>query len=222
MTEAPALLEAEGLAKYYGAVIALRSGSLEVRAGEIHALMGANGAGKSTLVKALTGAVTPNAGRISLEGREVQFSSPAAARRAGLASVYQDPSLIPDLTVAQNFRLTETSRESVSAWLQELELQDLDLSVYVRDLPAPIVRLVDLARTLAAMPRVLILDEITAALPADLSERVFRVARRWRAEGRAVIVITHRMTEVKALCDRATVLRDGETVGVIELATSGQ
>jgi ribose transport system ATP-binding protein len=222
MTEARALLKAEGLAKYYGAVVALRSGSLEVHAGEIHALMGANGAGKSTLVKALTGAVAPNAGRISLEGREVQFSSPAAARRAGLASVYQDPSLIPDLTVAQNFRLTKTSRDSVSQWLDELELQDIDLSAYVRDLPAPVVRLVDLARTLAAMPRVLILDEITAALPADLSERVFRVARRWRSEGRAVIVITHRMTEVKALCDRATVLRDGETVGVIDLATAGQ
>jgi ribose transport system ATP-binding protein len=216
------LLQADGVAKHYGAVVALRSGSLHVRAGEIHALMGANGAGKSTLVKVLTGAEAPNAGRILLDGREVRFSSPAAARRAGLASVYQDPSLVPDLTVTHNFRLTKTSREAVAPWLQELELQDLDLSAYVRDLPGPIVRLLDLARTLASIPRVLVLDEITAALPADLTERVFRVVRRWRSEGRSVIVITHRMTEVKAICDRATVLRDGETVGVVDLSTGGQ
>jgi ribose transport system ATP-binding protein len=222
MTAAPPLLQAEGLAKYYGAVVALRSGSLEVRSGEIHALMGANGAGKSTLVKVLTGAVVPNAGRILVDGTERHFSSPSAARRAGLASVYQDASLIPDLSVAQNLRLTKTSEEAAGPWLEELELQDLDLGTYVRDLPGPTVRLVDLARTLATRPRILILDEITAALPADLTERVFRVARRWRSEGRAVIMITHRMTEVRALCDRATVLRDGVTVGVVELATSGQ
>src|SRR6266850_2624178 len=220
---APAvLLETRGLSKNYGAVVALRSGDLSVQTGEIHALMGANGAGKSTLVKVLTGDVTPNAGVILLDGREVRFGSPASARKAGLASVYQDVSLVPLLTIEQNLRLTGTTMEAIRPWLDELELEDVDLTEYARDLPTPTLHLLDLAQALASLPRLLILDEVTATLPADLSERVFRVARRWRSEGRAVVLISHRMTEVKALCDRATVLRDGTTVGVVDLETSGQ
>src|SRR6266699_6215674 len=222
MSEAAVLLETRGLSKNYGAVVALRSGDLTVRAGEIHALMGANGAGKSTLVKVLTGDVTPNAGSILLDGREVRFGSPASARKAGLASVYQDMSLVPVLTIAQNLRLTGTTMVAIRPWLAELELEDIDLNEYARDLPTPTLHLLDLAQTLASLPRLLILDEVTATLPADLSERVFRVARRWRSEGRSVVLISHRMPEVKALCDRATVLRDGTTVGVVDLASSGQ
>src|SRR3989440_3704553 len=222
MSEAPVLLETRGLSKNYGAVVALRSGDISVRAGEIHALMGANGAGKSTLVKVLTGDVTPNAGVVQLEGREVRFASPAHARKAGLASVYQDVSLVPLLTIEQNLRLTGTAMPAIRPWLEELELADVDLSETARDLPTPTLHLLDLAQALASLPRILILDEVTATLPADLSERVFRVARRWRSEGRSVVLISHRMTEVKALCDRATVLRDGTTVGVVDLATSGQ
>jgi ribose transport system ATP-binding protein len=222
MSDAGVLLETRGLSKNYGAVVALRSGDLSLRAGEIHALMGANGAGKSTLVKVLTGDVTPNAGVILLDGREVRFRSPASARDAGLASVYQDVSLVPLLTIAQNLRLTGTTMAAIRPWLVELELEDVDLTEYARDLPTPTLHLLDLAQALASLPRVLILDEVTATLPADLSERVFRVARRWRAEGRSVVLISHRMTEVKALCDRATVLRDGTTVGVVDLASSGQ
>jgi ribose transport system ATP-binding protein len=184
--------------------------------------MGANGAGKSTLVKVLTGDVTPNAGSILLEGREVRFGSPASARRAGLASVYQDVSLVPVLTIEQNLRLTGTTMAAVRPWLKELELENVDLSEFARDLPTPTLHLLDLAQALASLPRLLILDEVTATLPADLSERVFRVARRWRSEGRSVVVISHRMTEVKALCDRATVLRDGTTVGVVDMRSSGQ
>jgi ribose transport system ATP-binding protein len=222
MSEAALLLETRGLSKNYGAVVALRSGDLGVKAGEIHALMGANGAGKSTLVKVLTGDVAPNAGVILLNGQEVRFGSPASARQAGLASVYQDVSLVPNLTIAQNLRLTGTTMASIKPWLAELELEEVDLTEYARDLPTPILHLLDLAQALASLPRLLILDEVTATLPADLSERVFRVARRWRAEGRSVVLISHRMTEVKALCDRATVLRDGTTVGVVDLASSGQ
>ena len=222
MNDAKALLETHHLSKNYGAVVALRSGDLSVRGGEIHALMGANGAGKSTLVKVLTGDATPNSGAILLDGREVRFASPASARKAGLASVYQDVSLVPLLTIAQNLRLTGTTMEAIQPWLHELELEDVDLTEYARDLPVPTLHLLDLAQALASLPRLLILDEVTATLPADLSERVFRVARRWRAEGRSVVLISHRMTEVKAICDRATVLRDGSTVGVVDLASSGQ
>src|ERR1700681_1669825 len=131
------LLETKNLSKNYGAVVALRSGDLSVRAGEIHALMGANGAGKSTLVKVLTGDVAPNAGVILLDGREVRFASPASARKAGLASVYQDVSLVPSLTVAQNLRLTGITMGALRPWLAELELEDVDLTEYARDLPAP-------------------------------------------------------------------------------------
>ena len=107
MTENGILLETRGISKNYGAVVALRSGDISVRAGEIHALMGANGAGKSTLVKVLTGDVAPNAGVVLLEGHEVRFGSPASARKAGLASVYQDVSLVPLLTIAQNLAPAE-------------------------------------------------------------------------------------------------------------------
>jgi ribose transport system ATP-binding protein len=222
MSDPGALLETRGLSKSYGAVVALRSGDLTVRAGEIHALMGANGAGKSTLVKVLTGDTTPDAGVLLLDGKERRFGSPAAAREAGLASVYQELSLVPVLTVAQNLRLTGTTMAAIRPWLRELELDDVDLNDLVRDLPTPILHLLDLAQALASTPRVLILDEVTATLPADLTERVFRVARRWRSEGRSVVLISHRMPEVKALCDRATVLRDGTTVGVVDLASSGE
>jgi ribose transport system ATP-binding protein len=222
MTEPTVLLETRGVSKTYGAVVALRSGDLSVRAGEIHALMGANGAGKSTLVKVLTGDIAPNSGFILFDGREVRFESPASARQAGLASVYQDVSLVPVLTVAQNLRLAGITMAAIRPWIEELELGDFDLDEYVQDLPTPILHLLDLAQALASLPRVLILDEVTATLPADLTERVFRVARRWRSEGRSVVLISHRMPEVKALCDRATVLRDGTTVGVVDLASSGQ
>src|SRR4030081_19065 len=222
MADGEILLETRGLSKNYRAVVALGSGDLSVQAGEIHALMGAIGAGKSTVVKVLPGVVAPNAGVILLDGKEVRFGSPATARGAGLASVYQDVSLVPLLTIAQNLRLTGTTMAAIQPWLKELELGDVDLTETARDLPTPTLHLLDLAQTLASLARVLILDEGTATLPADLSERVFRVARRWRSEGRAVVLISHRMTEVKALCDRATVLRDGTTVGVVDLETSGQ
>src|ERR1700730_7647771 len=128
MTEPSVLLETRGLSKSYGAVVALRSGDLKVRAGEIHALMGANGAGKSTLVKVLTGDTAPNSGAILLDGKEVRFASPSSQRRAGLVSVSQDVSLVPLLTVAQNLRLTRTPMAAFKPWLTELELEGVDLN----------------------------------------------------------------------------------------------
>ncbi len=212
------LLEAIGVEKRYGAVTALRDASLAVRPGEIHALMGANGAGKSTLVKILTGAVKPDGGTIRLRGTERVVHSPAEARRTGMVSVYQEPAIIPDLTVAENLTLTETPVEPFRARIAELGLTKLDLATHARDLPLATLRVVDLARALAIEPDVLLLDEITAALPSDLTARVLEVVAGHRGTSRSVIFISHRMLEVAGLCDRATVLREGSTVGVVDIA----
>jgi ribose transport system ATP-binding protein len=212
------ILEATGVAKNYGAVQALRDASLSVRRGEVHALMGANGAGKSTLVKILTGAIRPTRGRILIRGTPGDIHSPAEARRAGLVSVYQEPALIPDLDVAQNLRLTDTPVEPFRKWVRELGVADLDLRETARAIPLAVLRVLDLARALAIEPDLLLLDEMTAALPANLAERVLDVVRRQAKDGRAVIFISHRMMEITALCDRATVLRDGHTVGVVDIA----
>jgi len=208
------LLRVTGVAKRFGSVIALRAAGLELRAGEIHALMGANGAGKSTLVKVITGEFPADAGELAVAGAVSAFRSPAEARRAGIVSVYQDPALVPDLTIAQNMRLARVPLEAVRAAMRDLGIERLDLTRRAREIDYPHLRLIDLSRALASKPRILILDEITAALPADLSERVFAVVRDWRRRGHSVIFISHRMAEVAALADRATILRDGVTVGV--------
>ena len=212
------LLEATGVAKTYGAVAALRDASLAVRPGEVHALMGANGAGKSTLVKILTGAIRPNAGRILIRGKAYHVRSPAEARRAGLVSVYQEPALIPDLDIASNLRLTRTPIEPFRQWVRELGVDSLDIRDNARDVPLAHLRILDLARALAIAPDLLLLDEMTAALPANLAERVLEVVRAQSRTGRSVIFISHRFIEISSLCDRATILRDGETVGVVDIA----
>src|SRR5437763_6102384 len=153
-----ALLAVRGLSRRYGAVVALRSADLTVEPGEIHALVGANGAGKSTLVKMLTGVIRPDSGTITVRDRPVSIASPAASQRAGLAAVFQDPALVPDLTVLQNLRLTGTGVPIVRRWLRMMELGDVDLGELVADLPLPIVRLLDLARALAREPQLLLLD----------------------------------------------------------------
>ncbi len=215
------LLEATGVSKTYGAVVALSGASLAVRPGEVHALMGANGAGKSTLVKILTGAVTPDTGRIVVRGRERVAHSPADARRNGLVSVYQEPAVIPDLDLRDNLRLTSTPVEPFRHWLNELGLDKLNLSTLARRLPLASRRIADLARALAIEPDVLLLDEITAALPANLTERVLHVVQQ-RHDDRSVIFISHRLIEIAAICDRATVLRNGETVGVVDVTAGSE
>jgi ribose transport system ATP-binding protein len=211
------LLEATGIAKHYGAVAALRSASLSVRPGEVHALMGANGAGKSTLVKILTGAVHPDRGTILVRGKPFVARSPSEARRGGIMSVYQEPSLVPDLDIASNLRLTRTPVEPFRGWLAELGIPSLDLTTAARALPLATLRVIDLARALAVEPAVLMLDEMTAALPADLTERVLEVIGRRRGTATSIIFISHRLIEIGAVCDRATVLREGETVGVVDV-----
>ncbi len=216
------LLEATGISKTYGAVVALKSASLAVRPGEVHALMGANGAGKSTLVKILTGAVRPDAGTIAVRGRDRTVHSPAEARRGGLVPVYQEPALIPDLDIRANLRLTETPVEPFRHWLDELGLPDLGLGTLVRRIPLASLRIIDLARALASEPDLLMLDEMTAALPANLTERVLEVVGRRRGGDTSVIFISHRMIEIAAVCDRATVLREGETVGVVDVSAGSE
>jgi ribose transport system ATP-binding protein len=216
------LLEATGITKTYGAVVALRDASLAVRSGEVHALMGANGAGKSTLVKILTAAVQPDGGSITVRGKPWVARSPAEARRGGIISVYQEPALIPDLDIRANLRLTSTPIEPFRHWLSELGLTDLDLSDLARHVPLASLRIIDLARALAIEPAVLMLDEMTAALPANLTERVLEVVGRQRHSDRSVIFISHRMIEIAAVCDRATVLREGATVGVVDVTPGSE
>jgi ribose transport system ATP-binding protein len=216
------LLNATDVAKHYGAVVALRSASLAVRPGEVHALMGANGAGKSTLVKILTGGVRPDHGTIDVRGKPYTAHSPAEARRGGIVSVYQEPSLVPDLDVRSNLRLTRTPPDAVRHWLAELGLPDLDLASVVRELPLATLRVIDLARALAIEPDVLMLDEMTAALPANLTERVLEVIGRLKGTDRSVIFISHRLIEIAAVCDRATVLREGSTVGVVDVTAGSE
>jgi ribose transport system ATP-binding protein len=212
------LLRASGVAKNYGAVTALVDASLTLARGEVHALMGANGAGKSTFVKILTGAVRPTAGEILIKGQPRSMRSPAQARRAGLVSVYQEPAFIPDLDIASNLRLSDAPAESFAERVRELGISDLDLRAVARDVPLAVLRVFDLARALAINPDVIVLDEMTAALPADLAERVLEVVRRRCETGKSVIFISHRLVEISSLCHRATVLRGGRTVGVVEMA----
>ena len=169
------LLEATGVAKHYGAVAALRSASLAVRAGEVHALMGANGAGKSTLVKILTGAVHPDGGSIPVRGEPYSPDSPAEARRGGIVSVYQEPALVPDLDITSNLRLTQDPGRAVpplAGRARHRRPRPLGHGPRpaarhpARHRPGPCAR---------HRAHVLMLDEMTAALPADLTERVLQV-----------------------------------------------
>src|SRR2546430_13924891 len=215
LTSTDLLLEATGISKTYGAVVALRSASLAVRPGEVHALMGANGAGKSTLLKILTGAVRPDGGTITVRGRQRTVHSPAEARRGGIVSVYQEPSLIPDLDIRANLRLTETPLEPFRQWVHDLGLTNLDLSSLARRLPLASLRIVDLARALAIEPDVLMLDEMTAALPANFTARVLEVIGLQRGGERSGIFISHRVIEIAPGCGPAPGPREGEAVGVL-------
>jgi ribose transport system ATP-binding protein len=222
MIESHPLLATANMAKSYGPVVALRSVDMAIRRGELHALLGANGAGKSTLVKILAGVQPADAGEMFVDGRPVRFDSPADAISAGIATVFQDPALIPDLTVEQNLRLSNIDEAKFQRWLAWFDLSHLDLSALVRELPLEVLRIVDLARAVARDPHVLLLDEITAALTADQTERVFSLLMDWKAQDRSAVLITHRLAEVMRVCDRATILRDGRDVAVLETASADE
>jgi ribose transport system ATP-binding protein len=208
----------QGIAKRYGSVVALRSADLTVRPGEIHALLGANGAGKSTLVKVLSGVINADAGATSVLSRPLILRRPADSMAAGIATVFQDPALIPDLTLAQNLRISGLDRRDVMPWLERMELAHIDFELLVSGVPLAYLRLLDLSRALAHDPRLLVLDEITAALTTDQAEHVFGIMREWRAQGRSVLFISHRLGEVLDLCDYATILRNGTHIADFDLA----
>lgn len=206
------VLFADGIAKSFGPVSALKSASLTVAPGEVHALLGANGAGKSTFVKILTGIIGADAGVITVDGTVVRSVSTRTSAAKGIAPVFQDPALVADLTVRQNMKLTGANPNAVAARLNEMDIEGLDLDEMVRDIPLPFLRMIDLARALSHSPRLLVLDEITAALPPDLSERVFDVMRRQAEANGSVLFISHRLEEVVTYCDMCTVFRDGRNV----------
>ena len=212
------LLEARTIAKRYGPVVALRSAHLTVRPGEIHALLGANGAGKSTLVKILSAVFPADSGTVSVDGVETNLRNPTDSVAAGLATVFQDPSLIPDLSLAQNLRISGLTEEDVLPWLERMNLGHIDFELQVSDVPLAVLRLLDLARAVARSPQLLVLDEITAALTTDQADYVFELMREWKQQGRSVLFISHRLGEVLAICDRATILRNGRDVAQLDLA----
>jgi ribose transport system ATP-binding protein len=215
------LLSIKGLEKSYGSVVALKNANFEVSPGEIHALLGANGAGKSTLVKILTGVITSNSGTISLNGKQLTFSSPDDARKNGVAPVFQDPALIPDISIQRNLTLTGTNE---ARFISELALMGLkvNLNEIASNIELPLLRMIDLARALSHDPELLILDEITAALPIDLAEKVIAVMNNQKAKGKSVIFISHRLAEIEEICDRATVLRDGVNVDTFEASQGSE
>lgn len=208
--------------KRYGGVPALAGVDFEVRAGEVHALLGANGAGKSTLVKLLVGAERPDAGRVCLEGQEVRFGSVGEAARHGVAIASQELQMFPDLDVLGNlFVLREPRRgglisRSEMARRAEPVLREIGLDVApgtrVRDLTLAEQQLVEIARALLGEPRVLILDEPNSALRARETERLLRVVGTLRQRGIAIVYVSHFLEEVFEIADRITVLRDGRVV----------
>jgi ribose transport system ATP-binding protein len=221
------ILEMRRVSKSFFSIKALRNVDLTVYPGEIHALMGENGAGKSTLMKILSGAYRPDpGGEIRIEGRPVRIDGPLGGRAAGISIIYQELSLAPNLSVAENIYLgREISRSGLLARgamlagvgpILERLGADFTPSTRVADLSMGQRQLVEIARALHARSKILIMDEPTTALSAGESERLFALIRQLRAEGLAIIYISHRMDEVYALGDRVTVLRDGTLVGSLD------
>jgi rhamnose transport system ATP-binding protein len=230
----PPRVELRGISKSFGATAALADVSMELRAGEIHALVGENGAGKSTLVKILAGVHQPDSGTILLEGVPTLIHGPAQSRALGIAVVHQEPRLFPDLTVAENVFIGHAPsgllgsidwramRRAAQALFAELDVE-FDVGAPVRGLSMADQQLIEIAKALSVDAGALILDEPTASLSAHEVERLFTIVRRLRDRGVAILFVSHRLDEVFALCDRATVFRDGRhvvTAATNELTTA--
>ena len=223
------LLEAHGVQKSYDGVKALTSVSLGLRAGEVHALVGENGAGKSTLIKVLTGAVQPDSGEIRLHDQRIEHNNPAKARELGIAVIYQQPALFPDLSVAENIAIANDgnklwqkvdwpARTARAARLLEQIGARISPGALVSSLSMPEQQLVEIAKALAANASVLIMDEPTSSLGQQDTRNLLRIVRELRARGTGILYISHRLEELFEIADRVTVLRDGNNAGTLEMA----
>jgi ribose transport system ATP-binding protein len=224
------LFRMAGVSKRYGGVRALEEASLLVGTGKIHAVLGENGAGKSTLIKIMAGVVQPDQGMMELEGRQVAFPTPKAANAAGIVCIFQELSLIPDLSVADNIAISDpptrlglinrrAQRRLAEAALARAGAEDIHPMAPVKDLPLSRRQMVEIAKALARKPRILILDEATSALTAGDVAKVFAVLKRLRSEGLALLYISHRMHEIDELADECTVFRNGRNVATYEAGT---
>ena len=221
-TGAPVLV-VDGASKFFGPVKALINGSITLFAGEAHALLGENGAGKSTLVKILAGVHGADGGHVNLEGKPVRFSSPIDAREAGVAVIYQEPTLFPDLSVAENIfmgrhPLRSGRRIDRSEMIERSRQVFARLGVHLsphrvaRGLSVADQQIVEIAKAISFNARIIIMDEPTAALSDVEVQRLFDVVATLRKEGAAVMFISHRLEEVFAMCQRVTIMRDGAFV----------
>ncbi len=227
--QAAPVLELKGVSKTFGAVIALRNADLTLRAGSIHAVVGENGAGKSTLVKIMAGLYQRDTGTFEMDGRPVHFRTTAEAKAAGVAVIYQEPTLFPDLSVTENIfmgrqptnrfgRIDKTAmRAEVVALMERLGVR-IDPGRPAEGLSIADQQIIEIAKAISLDARVLIMDEPTAALSGVEVDRLFAVARSLRDEGRALMFISHRFDEVFALCDTVTVMRDGTYISTDAIA----
>ena len=219
----PPFLRLSGVYKRYGGVTALDGVDFACRRGSIHAVLGENGAGKSTLIKIIAGAVRPDSGSMEINGQPVHFTGPLDAVRQGLVCVFQELSLLPDLSVADNICVTDppgvaglinhrAQRRRTEALLARVGCSDINPRTAVRDLPLSRRQLVEFAKALGRNPRLLIMDEATSALTAGDVETVNRQLRSLRDVGTSILFISHRMHEVDALADTCSVFRSGRHI----------
>lgn len=217
------MFELRGIDKRFDAVVALKDASLSVMPGEVHALLGSNGSGKSTMIKVLAGLVNPNAGEILIDGIPVVIRNGYDSRKLGIATAFQDLSLIPTMSVRDNILLgnepvnalglvdQSASDEIIHSLLERFHI-DCDPSDYVQTLMPSTQTMLEVAKAVSLKPRLLLLDEVTAALHYDEIQVLFSVMRELKEEGVAMVYVTHRMNEVFEVCDRTTIMRSGETV----------